>query len=609
MDYANATLPTQMKEVLLRSLDPVALLEGSMRLTGSEKDKEEAVSRSNFLCFRIVSPTDSLALGIKNILSSTLGVLSFPQEILSVFISARTLGSARYSEAIQWLSAWRFTGDLNEQIPAHAPPNTICIVRAEDVVCDLLLQPLEVLKSYIQAFVDTWSSKLPPELRRNVFPQLRAWDPSLASLEVEITRLLDFKFSAPAGILHSPDTRPSVNRTLTSHRGDCVAKFIHAGQLLLARGTSDEMPWEENVEPCIDEVWAPFPLTGPDSTDAPVVDPFYGHIYNRSTLAAAIDSGATVYGPTSDVLVTPDRESANGGFLRVPFRAIGRCIVTSRGEFERQLQRIHTATENNTTWRIDTPDHWHKQPLLFRGQTGEYPLARPNQNVEEFRELLYSDPHALEPSLVSSAERRGGRRPQLEQLWGMVVHGAAVFHGVVPRNAGEEFVFRSRLGDLVKLALAQHYGLPTPALDVTADPVIALWFALHKLGSSPSGEIIAQRIGDNDLGVVYVFDVPPGWCYSGELTDLQAARPSRQHGAFVPISWGLRRNRAARYLVGALYFRGALADQFKADLPTPETLFPSAQTDPFLRAVVTYSRSAPGSALLAELRRQVFAAA
>jgi hypothetical protein len=53
-----------------------------------------------------------------------------------------------------------------------------------------------------------------------------------------------------------------------------------------------------------------------------------------------------------------------------------------------------------------------------------------------------------------------------------------------------------------QLALLQHYGVPTPALDVTYDPLIALWFATYRFIS------IKERAGyyakSDDTGVVYI---------------------------------------------------------------------------------------------------------
>ena len=41
----------------------------------------------------------------------------------------------------------------------------------------------------------------------------------------------------------------------------------------------------------------------------------------------------------------------------------------------------------------------------------------------------------------------------------------------------------------VLLAILQHYGFPTDHLDVTTDPIVAVWFALHATKSNDSGKI------------------------------------------------------------------------------------------------------------------------
>lgn len=588
-----------LHSVLLRSLDPSVVLDAARRLAGSETERSAALSRTSFLCFRIPAAEDIRA-GVRQLLTSTLADLIIPGELIAAFIPPHAVAEPGRTEAIDWLAAWRYLGDLNEPVPNHAPTDTVCIVRAEDVICDLLMQPFDVLQSYLEAFIATWKWPIEHALQSQVHPQLRAWDPDLALAEVEITRLLGYKFDHPVRVLHSLDAWPSENAAVAD-RGQDVETLVTAG-LLLPLDPQNTWPWALNLEPCVDEVWAPFPISELGNHERTVVDPFYGQVYHRSTLAA----GSVIYGATEDVLVLPDRASADQGFLRVPFRAIARHSVSSRSQFEDALQRIHESAARTTSWRTMTPDHWNQQPLLFRGQTAEHELQRPKEGLGLFLDYFYGDPRAFEPSLVSSAERRGGRQPVLESLWGALVHGAAIRHGPAPIEPDEAFIFRSREGDLIKLALAQHYGLPTPALDVTSDHLVALWFAFHRLRVAAQGQLTIERIPDDSVAVLYVFDVPQGWAFSGELTDVASVRPSRQHGAFVPISWGLRRNHAARYLVGALYFRGALASEFAEELPTGEMLFPAAAEDPITETIDMFARFAPDNRLLEELRNHVY---
>ncbi len=55
-----------------------------------------------------------------------------------------------------------------------------------------------------------------------------------------------------------------------------------------------------------------------------------------------------------------------------------------------------------------------------------------------------------------------------------------------------------------KEALFQHYGMPSVALDVSADPIVALWFATHKLIRETDGRVSYKHSEHSD-SVVYVF--------------------------------------------------------------------------------------------------------
>jgi hypothetical protein len=66
-------------------------------------------------------------------------------------------------------------------------------------------------------------------------------------------------------------------------------------------------------------------------------------------------------------------------------------------------------------------------------------------------------------------------------------------------NMVHRFVISKRPSDLVTsnivaMAVLQHYGFPTPCLDVTRSPWIALWFALHQTHHIHKGRVMFMSI-------------------------------------------------------------------------------------------------------------------
>lgn len=58
-------------------------------------------------------------------------------------------------------------------------------------------------------------------------------------------------------------------------------------------------------------------------------------------------------------------------------------------------------------------------------------------------------------------------------------------------------IFKSDLIPIDLLALLQHYGIPTRLLDVTSNPLVALYFAAS--GIQSDGEVFAFEYNDSDL--------------------------------------------------------------------------------------------------------------
>ena len=109
-----------------------------------------------------------------------------------------------------------------------------------------------------------------------------------------------------------------------------------------------------------------------------------------------------VYGLGSLVNPLLDPAFSNAGYFRVPFRAICRHYAHDRADLELAIAHV--------LQKIRAIGSRH---VVFRGQTKEYTLGR----SPELPEHLYGRPDAVEPSLLSSAERRTLKYAGWQALW------------------------------------------------------------------------------------------------------------------------------------------------------------------------------------------------
>lgn len=224
--------------------------------------------------------------------------------------------------------------------------------------------------------------------------------------------------------------------------------------------------------------------------------------------------------------------------------------------------------------------------VVYRGQTREYLVERTaNDNIK-----LFGTPIVLEPSLLPSASRREPLSDIAGAVWAHVVqrHLGSIAGVYAPAlrfmETGQAWHHATPDGQLVTLAFAQHYGLPTPAVDVTASANVALWFALNNLVLK-SGGVATATPNDAGTGVVYVIAADRAQYFDNGLTRETALRPIRQNGGFMASNWGHCKNRVTNQLIGAVYLSDATEAELRARLPLGGALFPGPTEDAFLALI------------------------
>lgn len=290
-----------------------------------------------------------------------------------------------------------------------------------------------------------------------------------------------------------------------------------------------------------------------------ILDRNYGQLYNQMEIKPA-----AIYGRTHEIPMFSGDQLENYGYLRVPFRRIPRRLVRDRAEVEAILSSIRSADSN--------------LKILLRGQTSEYLVKRSPKTSQ----LLFGEDAVLEPSIVTSAARRG---PALETVipeWMALLKIFLTLDGRLSKDQYAEFS-RAYSTPMFALALAQHYGLPTSGIDVTTDLDVALFFALMKYEKvpgtfkatySPLGKTVSPP-------VIYVMSVSmqQQFDYQGFAPpSFPSGRPEAQKGYFMHVGWGNAINTCARRVFLALYLD---PEGDFGELPDPSLLFPNGQIDRF----------------------------
>jgi len=159
-------------------------------------------------------------------------------------------------------------------------------------------------------------------------------------------------------------------------------------------------------------------------------------------------------------------------------------------------------------------------------------------------------------------------------------------------NLLDEYIKLHRPGfDTVRRNLIlQHYGAPTPFVDVTHDILIAEWFALNRVtigadGLSTSGMVEAPF----DEPIIYVFLVLDGltpFVNTEELvTPEQSLRPHRQACALLGGPGNLYRNAISRFIALKIKFSARFEPK---GMPTFRHLFPGPDEDNTLKRLLKY---------------------
>lgn len=575
-----------IRPLLLRNLDALQVVRAAERLTADEPSRRAEARGPATLGFGHGKIPTALVDALSGMLATNLTQLRIGRHVLE-WILAPVLVAERLSGAVLAISEWQFTGTV---VPNNPPdprmPSVLIRVHGEDAFLDLLEQPVRILSNLITKIHDAWDPVI--AARMTTSPQLRTPDEVVAALEesiivqlgglIEPVRSFDhhFRFGTitTSKVLESDDAKQSPEH-----------------QLGFAVEPTRPFPWSKNVEFTIDE--STKPVVGRENChqDELYVDPYYGQVYSASVLAN--NEGLYAPGQASRVgtMWGPVSIACHSGWLNVPFRLVPRFRVNSYRELSAVLvdvRRSYSAAKNQGL------------PLLLRGQTGEHLLPRPGAA----RQVLFGTSHALEPSLLPSSTRRTTSAETFQAFAAAVQMYLLQAHQSIAED--EVTVFSTFLGDTLKLALGQHYGLASTALDWTTDPTVALWFALNRLVAVGDGTLQATPLEWDAEGVLYCLRPELGHSANVQIAEQEESRPSRQRGWVTHTAWGYRPNRVARYLIAAIYFSGSLRDELADRLPSPHFLFPGASEDRLVGHLHENSGACPNALVSAELRRDLY---
>jgi tetratricopeptide (TPR) repeat protein len=244
-------------------------------------------------------------------------------------------------------------------------------------------------------------------------------------------------------------------------------------------------------------------------------------------------------------------------------------------------------------------------PCYYRGQTRPYAISR----WPEVKQLLYGTEDVVEPSLQGAAPRRildyNDFHPAFQLLVQDLLCELCLANGGDLEELHDRWFNTSSsvaaTWDTAVMALAQHYGIPTPGLDITSSLEVALWFATNKFNKDANGQSRYIKVTqsewetEREMWPVVYFILPVSNSLKPSIRSIQhleelgliALRPKHQHGFFFMGADTIHQNRMAEALVCVVRLQPA---EWETGLTFKE-LFPSPEEDPSYDYILRIKRN------------------